>query len=71
MLKTAGQRLEGTVVPWDGRVSNNIFPFCPDVGIAVGEPIVVLSTRMRSTGFGDKARVLNRLPPVSRKRSMS
>ena len=71
MLKTAGQRLEGAVVPWDGRASNNIFPFCPDVGIAVGEPIVVLSTRSGSTGFGDKVGVLNRLPPVSCKRSMS
>jgi hypothetical protein len=71
LLRRVRQRQERLVVPWDGRSSNNIFPFCPDVGIAVGEPMVVLSTRSEPTGCGDNLRVLNKLPHVSFKRSMS
>lgn len=47
------------VVPLDGHSLNNIFPFWQDVGIAVGERMVVLSTDGPSTGAGDNMRVLN------------
>ncbi|CCB67767.1 protein of unknown function [Hyphomicrobium sp. MC1] len=57
------------VVPLDGHSLNNIFPFCQDVGIAVGEGTVVLSTDGPSTGAGDNMRVLNMPPGVVFERS--
>ena len=70
-MRTPDRGSERAIVPWDGRSSNNIFPFCPDVGIAVGERMVVLSTLDEPTGPGDNIAVLNSCRPAVLKRSMS
>jgi hypothetical protein len=64
LLRRCRWGLESGVVPLDGHSLNNIFPFCRDVGIAVGERMVVLSTVVPSTGAGDNMRVLNMVPGV-------
>jgi hypothetical protein len=40
-------------------MSKNVFPFRPDVGIAVHELMVVLSTQPLPPPRGDKGEVLN------------
>jgi hypothetical protein len=64
LLRTVREAEERRIVPLDGHSLNNIFPFCPDVGIAVGEETVVLSTIGLSTMPGDNVGVLNMLPRV-------
>lgn len=64
LLRRRRRGLESGVLPLDGHSLNNIFPFCRDVGIAVGERMVVLSTVVPSTGAGDNKRVLNMLSAV-------
>jgi hypothetical protein len=64
LLRTVREAEERRIVPWDGRSLNNIFPFFADVGIAVGEETVVLSTIGLSLVSGDNVGVLNMLPCV-------
>jgi hypothetical protein len=62
LLRTVREVEDRRIVPWDGLSLNNIFPFCEDVGIAVGKRMVVLSTFGLSTRQGDNVVVLNRPP---------
>ena len=63
-MRTVEQAQDSHIVPRDGHSLDNIFPFCPDVGIAVGEAPVVVSTLARFTARGDNLEVLNMLAPV-------